>query len=181
MDIRRDLFSFDGRLRRRDWWLWSIALGVAFYAVSDISAALLRLDGYIFSRGGREAVIGDPWLPLAHNIILSLMLLWPQAALAVRRAHDRAGAAWPVLLATVVIPALSFWPVETYTEGGRALDNGDLLGGAGLIAGIVTLALSLYLLVVLGFLDGTPGPNRFGRSPKGLGGDPAETAAEVFS
>ena len=34
---------------------------------------------------------------------------------------------------------------------------------------------------VLGILDGTPGPNRFGRSPKGIGGEPADTAAEVFS
>ena len=36
----------------------------------------------------------------------------------------------------------------------------------------------LVVLVVCGILDGTPGPNRFGPSPKGVGG---ETAAEVFS
>lgn len=44
-------------------------------------------------------------------------------------------------------------------------------------AGLVMLAAMIYLLVVVGFLDGTPGPNRFGPSPKGVGGD----TAEVFS
>ena len=181
MDVKHALFRFDGRLRRRDWWLWSIGLGLAFFVVSDASAALLGLEDYVFSRGGREAVIGDPVLPLAHNLVMTLVFLWPQAALAVKRAHDRGSAAWPVLVATVVTPALSFWPLETYEAAGAALDTGDLAGGGGLIAALVTLAVSLYLLVVLGFLDGTAGPNRFGRSPKGIGGDPADAAADVFS
>ncbi len=28
MDVKRTLFSFNGRLRRRDWWLWSIGLAL---------------------------------------------------------------------------------------------------------------------------------------------------------
>lgn len=181
MDFRHALFSFDGRLRRRDWWIWSIAMGVVFYVLSDASAVVLGLDDYVFSRGGRQAVIGDPILPLAHNLILTLVFLWPQMALAAKRAHDRASGAWPVLLASIVSPALSFWPMESYSESGRALDSGDLLGGEAMIAGLVVLAIGLYLLIVLGFLDGTKGPNRFGRSPKGIGGDPADKAADVFS
>ncbi|MGH6958334.1 MAG: DUF805 domain-containing protein [Caulobacteraceae bacterium] len=36
----------------------------------------------------------------------------------------------------------------------------------------------LWVLIECGFLDGTPGPNRFGPSPKGLGGpQPAAVAA----
>lgn len=35
--------------------------------------------------------------------------------------------------------------------------------------------------IELGCLDGTPGPNRFGPSPKGYGGAGAELTAEVFS
>ena len=34
---------------------------------------------------------------------------------------------------------------------------------------LANLVLGLYLLVTLGFLDGTPGPNQFGDSPKGFG------------
>ena len=181
MDARHALFSFKGRLRRRDWWLWTIAMAIAFQLVSDASAALLGLDDYVFLQGGREAVIGDPLLPLAHAVVLTLLFLWPQAALAVKRVQDRAGRVWTMMLAVLVSTALTFWPVESYEAAGSALDRGDWVGGSGLIAGFVILGLSLYQLVVLGFLDGTPGPNRFGRSPKGIGGDPADVAAEVFS
>jgi uncharacterized membrane protein YhaH (DUF805 family) len=38
-----------------------------------------------------------------------------------------------------------------------------------LAIGLIPLIGAIWLLVELGFLDGTPGPNRFGPSPKGLG------------
>ena len=126
-------------------------------------------------------MIGDPLPALAHAAVLTLIFLWPNAALAAKRAHDRGLSAWPPVLVNIGCQALSFWPVESYERAGQALDNGDWSSGAGLIVGLVILAAGLYLLVVLGFLDGTPGPNRFGRSPKGIGGEPADTAAEVFS
>jgi uncharacterized membrane protein YhaH (DUF805 family) len=34
----------------------------------------------------------------------------------------------------------------------------------------------LWPLIELGFLDGTPGPNQYGPSPKGLGGQTPATA-----
>lgn len=37
------------------------------------------------------------------------------------------------------------------------------------------------LLVILGFLDGTQGPNRFGSSPKGIGGASDRELGSVFS
>ena len=37
------------------------------------------------------------------------------------------------------------------------------------------------LLVILGFLDGTQGPNRFGPSPKGIGGASDRELGSVFS
>lgn len=181
MDARHALFRFDGRLRRRDWWLWSIAMAIAWYVVSDGSAALLGLDDYVFSGGGRAAVFGDPVLPLVHSLAVTLLFLWPQMALTVKRAHDRARPAWLAVGVSLAATALGWWPVESYEASGAALDGGDLAGGLGLIAGLLSAGCGLYLLVVLGFLDGTPGPNRFGRSPKGLGGDPADVAAEVFS
>ena len=39
------------------------------------------------------------------------------------------------------------------------------------LVGIVYIIGGIWLLIDLGFLDGTPGPNRFGPSPKGLGGE----------
>ena len=38
-----------------------------------------------------------------------------------------------------------------------------------LLIGLIPLIGGIWLLIELGFLDGTPGPNRFGPSPKGVG------------
>ena len=39
-----------------------------------------------------------------------------------------------------------------------------------LLIGLIPIIGPIWLLVELGFLDGTPGPNKFGASPKGIGG-----------
>jgi|SRR5579871_339115 len=47
-----------------------------------------------------------------------------------------------------------------------------------LLIGLIPIIGGLWLLVDLGFLDGTQGPNKYGPSPKGIGGDaPAAAAA----
>lgn len=181
MPLKDLLFGFKGRIRRRDWWIWSIALGVAYYALSDATALVLGLDDYVMSRGGRLAVFGDPAVPLAHSLVLNALFLWPALALAVKRAHDGARAAWPFVICIVVTSALNYWPVDSYAAAGRGLDAGDLATGAPMIVGAVNLLAGLYQLVVLGILDGTRGPNRFGRSPKGVGGDMPDQTAKVFS
>ncbi len=42
-----------------------------------------------------------------------------------------------------------------------------------------TIIGALWRLIELGILDGTPGPNRFGPSPKGIGGPVVAPAAPV--
>jgi uncharacterized membrane protein YhaH (DUF805 family) len=44
---------------------------------------------------------------------------------------------------------------------------------------LIPLIGAIWLLIDLGFLDGTQGPNKYGPSPKGIGGDaPSPAAAE---
>jgi uncharacterized membrane protein YhaH (DUF805 family) len=45
--------------------------------------------------------------------------------------------------------------------------------GVFLLVGLIPLIGALWLLIDLGFIDGTPGPNKYGPSPKGLGEAPA--------
>ena len=143
MDVKHALFRFDGRLRRRDWWIWTIATALAYYAVSDVSAVLLGLDQYVQLRGGRAAVIGDPVLPLMHSLAVTLLFLWPQLALTVKRAHDRARPAWQAVSVSLAATALAWWPVENYEAAGAALDGGDLAGGAAIIAGLLSAGCGL--------------------------------------
>jgi uncharacterized membrane protein YhaH (DUF805 family) len=41
--------------------------------------------------------------------------------------------------------------------------------GLFLLVGLIPIIGGLWLLIDLGFIDGTPGPNQYGPSPKGLG------------
>jgi len=51
-----------------------------------------------------------------------------------------------------------------------------------LIAALAVLVvLALYTFIDYACLDSTQGPNRYGRSPKGVGGDSDGKLAEVFA
>lgn len=180
MPLKDLLFGFEGRIRRRDWWLWTIVLAFAYAFVSDATAIALGLSDFALIRGGRAAVIGDALPALAHGVTIALVFLWPQLALAAKRAHDRNRTAGLVVALSAASVASSFLPADPFADGDLSGANGVPVA---IMAGVSLLLMiaSLYLLIVLGFQDGTRGPNRFGRSPKGYGGDPADTAAEVFS
>jgi len=181
MSLKNKLFGFDGRLRRRDWWLLGIAVGAAHNLLHYVSVRVLGLDDHVLI-GGVMPVIGDPWPQLLLAVSFSLVFAWPQLALTVKRAHDINRRAWSFVLISVGIQALGYWPRVNYAIPGPTIRQTDFWSRAEpwIIDGGTLVGL-LYLVVVLGFLDGTQGPNRFGRSPKGIGGDPADKAAEVFS
>ena len=114
-------FSFNGRIRRRDYWLAHLSVTVLslLYIWFDISVQL--------------AAKGDPavLLPLALlSIALPILFIWSDLAIQVKRWHDR-DKSW-------------FW----------------------LFIGFIPLVGGLWMFVELGCLDGTPGDNRFGHSPK---------------
>jgi uncharacterized membrane protein YhaH (DUF805 family) len=111
--------EFQGRSRRKEYWLFYL-----FYVVGAL--ALL----------GLSYALGDLGLALYALFVLALFV--PSFAVLVRRLHDTNRSGWWCLI--------SFIP---------------LIG-------------AIILLVFL-VQDGTPGPNRFGASPK------AEHTAEVFA
>lgn len=133
MTFTQKLFSFQGRLRRRDYWLLSFLM-IGVMIVIFILGAVMGID---VSRDSGEAAL--------LQLVATLIVLWPSLALGVKRCHDRNQSGWWLLI--------EFIP---------------LVGG-------------LWALVNLGILDGTQGPNRFGRSPKGIGGDVDGKLAEVFA
>lgn len=172
MSLKQVLFSFDGRLRRRDWWVFHVAVFFVNYFAMQVVAPLA------FGEGGRltiEPGTFTPIYPMPMMIIglgLSLLWLWPNLAVAVKRGHDRNMPARVVLGLTAV----------TYVVGTGMMVAPALgfdLGVFRWIGLAVNAVIGLYLLVVLGFLDGTPGPNRYGPSPKGPASEPR--VADTFS
>jgi uncharacterized membrane protein YhaH (DUF805 family) len=100
---RHMLFSFSGRIGRRDWWLWGVAamLGLSLYAT-----VLLRVAG----------------LPATTtDIVVNLLLLWPALAISAKRWHDRGKSAWWVLV--LLLPVIGWlWIL---------VENGCLRGTTG--------------------------------------------------
>ena len=183
MTLARRLFSFKGRIRRRDWWAFSIGLYAAELVVVKIIELVIDgpsidlLEYNVFSW-----LFGEPANPrmMAISAIIMIALMWPNLALTAKRAHDLNTKGYWLIGAMLVPYTIYFLPSGLMERAGRALDDSDLIGGLPLILQ-VTLALGvLAAILVLGFLDGTRGPNRFGRSPKSNGGDAARTTAEVF-
>lgn len=122
MTLMEKLFSFKGRIRRRDYWLLNIASSIVFGVVILFSAMISESDGTTTLFGA------------LLMIAASLAVIWIGFALLVKRWHDR-DKSW-------------FWVFIAFIP---------LIGG-------------FWVLIECGILDGTQGPNRFGPSPKGLGG-----------
>lgn len=138
LDWKYLLTGFDGRIPRREFW---IALGAL--VVIEILCHLIanRIQG---ERLGA---------------IVDLAFLYPEFAIAAKRAHDRNIRTW--------VPGLFFF-------GAVLLDFLVILGLSGpsakpnmlsLIVGIPVGLFGLVLLIDFGFRRGTPGPNRYGPDP----------------
>ena len=225
MSLGKKLFSFQGRLRRRDWWVLSLLLIVVQWVVSSIA---LGASGGMFPGGwgggmgaGWGAGWGGPWGPsmmgpggpafgsLMQRVLLiqvatAVLFLWPSVAVSVKRLHDRNHTGWWLVLPYALGCArgvLMFAAFSRFGAGGFGPGYGMMGGGwrgqwgmmgghwSGMQShwftgppglwglhlglGLALLIVALWLLVELGFLEGTLGPNRFGPSPKGIGEPPA--------
>lgn len=121
----RFLFSFEGRISRRDYWLrcWLPLLLLMLIAV-----ALLPPDAFVRMVPLEEAQ-AHPYAmmtPLAYVIMIAVNFV--AIAVSVKRCHDRDRSGWFLLV--YFIPVIG----------------------------------ELWVLIELGFLPGTAGPNRFGRT-----------------
>ena len=138
MNWRHLFFGFDGRIGRTPFW---IAMAVLFVA-ELVSFSL----GY-----GR----GDERL----SSILELLILYPETAVLLKRAHDRD---MPELVVVAYVAlAVLFTGLTVLGLGGTA-ENPSMLYW---LVGLPVMGLALYLLVDLGFRPGVSGPNRHGPDP----------------
>ena len=156
MTLLQKFFSFKGRLRRRDYWLCTLAIVAA-----TIVIVLPLVAGLMF---GLKVEAADPRLSA-----LTLVCAWPSIAILVKRIHDRDKTGWMAANywgPWTVSLLLSFFP-----EFG--------LGGFKVLLDIATTIVGVWFLIEFGFMDGTDGKNAYGPSPKGA--EPTEKLADVFS
>lgn len=159
MSLVQKLFSFEGRLRRRDYWVLSILMGLAAFVVGEAVVV------YGFGPEHGAFAEGAALSPVQRikNLVVALVLLWPMLAVSAKRAHDRAKSA-KLTIGILLLVSIISNGTSLFVEQVLAGDEAILLSLLG--ATLVSLVASLYLLVTLGCLDGTGGENRFGPNPK---------------
>jgi uncharacterized membrane protein YhaH (DUF805 family) len=142
----RGLFSLSGRMTRSDFWVTTIALTIVTVLLSVVLNSTIR----IFERPVRIALI---------FLALQLLIAWPGYAISVKRGHDRGFSGWRTFWLNVVshgVPiALIVVPLLMHA---RPQWQGAFW---------VFAVLTIYMAVDYGCLDGTPGENKYGPSPKG--------------
>jgi uncharacterized membrane protein YhaH (DUF805 family) len=132
--------SLRGRVSRQEFWLGYVGLVL-------IALILMRAvhtgDAYFIPGDGSDTEIWqDEPFSFGWLEFISLALTWPIIAIYAKRLHDLALSGWWLLL----LPAVAF------------------VAGLSMSSRLHVAAYCL-LILVLGFLPGSHGPNRFGEDP----------------
>jgi len=135
------LFSFQGRLNRKPYWMTAIATMVIIIVLLLLALILIREHRFEFAG-----------LTLTLLVILYNPLIWIGLAIGAKRLHDRDKSAWWLLVFYAAPGILS-------TAGNRMEEVGFI------ILHIISFGISVWAFVELGCLRGTPGPNRYGPDP----------------
>ena len=177
MPLRR-YADFSGRSRRMEYWMWQVfkfIVGIVFLILFAV------IFGAAFARFGADAdptefvaASGGVLLLWMVYMIFVLAIIVPDIAVTVRRLHDTNRSGWWILapIGTYLIGIVA--AVITAGAGASMGGTSDQVGTGllatggiiGLIAMLITMIFAIILLVFM-FLDGTPGPNRYGPDPKG--------------
>lgn len=172
MSIADKLFSFQGRLRRRDWWLFVVLLWFASAIVSGVAMAAMGVSLMSLlpmgAAGAGAAVSGAATKVFEVQCVVFLLLLWPGAALGVKRLHDRGKTPWLLAVFYVVEIAQQAISFITLQSGGNPMTSPTMLRA---LVSLMLVVVGIWVLIELGFLEGTMGPNKYGPSPKGFGAE----------
>jgi uncharacterized membrane protein YhaH (DUF805 family) len=136
MDWKYLFTSFEGRINRKPYWIGALV----FLAV------VIVLYLIIFALGGFSALI-------VGYIIIAILSIYPSLALMTKRFHDRGKSGWWALV--FYIPTV-INSVVSYTDPDSTIT---------MITSVITLLVSIWILIELGFLKGKPGSNEYGPNP----------------
>lgn len=173
-ELRQLYTSFEGRLSQEQFWWAFLGLSVAV-AIPYLGLALVLQNSIPMFRDGTylAAVLKgalDPDIRQQLNAFLQgslyltigaiVVVFLPMTAILVKRRHDRGshGAIAILFMVLLPIPPIAF---------GAAVGAPEVSGivSMALYSVPVLFALGIYLFIVCGILEGTPGPNRFGPDP----------------
>ncbi|MET0710460.1 MAG: DUF805 domain-containing protein [Tardiphaga sp.] len=135
-------FSFNGRISREQFLVWYLVLSVALVIlVVAIAIPFAFAVGVTF-----EAAFRRRELEVLYHIA-SIPFWWPKSALYLKRLHDF-GQGWAIFWGTMIV-SLAYFPL--FFAG---YEDAAKMGVAG-----------LAVMLLIGCMKGTLGPNQFGPDP----------------
>lgn len=147
--------SFDGRIRRGQYWMGLIILVIAAIIVMAIVGALF----------------GESFFGRLLILLITLGMVYPWAALGAKRLADRGQPPLPKL-AIFLVPGLLLTIIDTFRIGYRPMQGlpgaeGMMMmpGMISIVLGVISLGVGIWALIELGILKGDPEPNAYGPPP----------------
>lgn len=141
-DFNRLYLSTEGRIGRGQYWLGAIVLAVISIIVTFLVTRALGGTAYIIFALIWQIIISY----LAYNLMA-------------KRFQDRDKPSTYALYAIVALFILTVISLFTTPP------PGEMPGAISIIASLLTLAIAIWLLIELGILRGTAGPNQYGPDP----------------
>jgi uncharacterized membrane protein YhaH (DUF805 family) len=173
MDWKWYYSSLEGRIGRKQFWIGAVILAVAGIILNIIVSTLFGAgianqlavaDGTVSANDIMGLVTRSAWA----NLVCFLILVYPAAAMMIKRRHDRDNSGmdvWIYLGLTVLLLLFQAFGIGYEMTD---LGNGVLFPAPAAWFSVVSALVgifALYLLVVLGFLKGTEAANNFGSDP----------------
>lgn len=174
-----------GRISRKTWWLAVLGIAVVNIVISMLIFPFVGLG--VPNAEAMMAAADDPAAVSAlitgamqvsgwASLVLFLIFAYPVYCISVKRRHDKDNDGKDVLgylaLNVVMMLVQALGLGFSLTEvGGVVVPMPSMLYS---VLGFIALVYGIYMLVVLGFLKGTTGPNNYGPDP--LGGTVAAAA-----
>lgn len=149
--------GMDGRLNRQAWWIGVVVLIVVAIVLNFILGAILGAGMPSFEQLTDPAVMAayaskQGWI----SLIIGLITAYPYIAISVKRRHDRDNNGYDAI-GLIVFSLL--WSLV------QALGFVGSTNPIYMIVSVIFLVYAIYVLVQLGFLKGTAGPNSYGPDP----------------
>ncbi|WP_260261280.1 DUF805 domain-containing protein [Vibrio intestinalis] len=141
MSIKELLFSFQGRIGRKVFWIWN----AVYY---------LMIVGF--------AVGMNTLFPAQAHLILPVFLIFvliPDLAITAKRWHDRGKSSWWLLMNLPLVIGRMTVPVGESAAAGPA-------STLQMVSSLAALVCGAWILVECGFLKGQSGDNQYGAEPK---------------
>jgi uncharacterized membrane protein YhaH (DUF805 family) len=145
MDLSYLFTSFNGRINRAPYWLGTFIVGVPAFLILLVAGGLLG-----------ESIMAPDFRLKLIILVMGALLLYPSAALMVKRLHDRDRPDW--LAGLFLAPNLirAFTDVLGLTGNRLAPNILDVL------LGFLAFVIGIWAFVELGCLRGTVGANQHG-------------------